>query len=1474
MPSLLQRPLTILFFSITCFFTINSFSQANAGFTASKTGGCKPLVVTFTNTSTNTTPGTSYSWDFGNGNTSTLQNPGAVFITEQTYTVTLTVTDNGKTSVAKQQITVYPVPTIDFTVAQNKICMPAAASFTATGNASNYYWDFGDGSVQQSASPTIQHNYSKPQRASVSLTASDNHGCANTVAKTDIVQTYSALNVNFSADQRVLCKISDSIHFTNQSTGPSSLSYVWDFGDGSQSTQTNPGHVFPAKGIYSISLTATSREGCVVTNSQSNYVNVQSYHSDFSVPALICQANSGNFNFTGSPQPSTGTWYVNGVQSYSYYNNLYYYFSQPGNATIQLNNTFGACKDSVTKIITIASNPVLNNFSIAADNKCGAPTNLTFSDTSSAATKWYWNITNNNFSSVNSTQKTVTVNFPAGGYYSANLTITNAAGCTSSFQRSFSTSPPQVTIKAAGNPNVCGAFTLSFSAFENSAIGDSIASYSWNFGDGTGLSTLDSPSHTFNIPGTYTVTLNYVTKNGCTGSITYGPIYENIKPTIDFSATSPVCGNSNEIFNILLHGNTYGYVPGYSWDFGDGSYGYNQNQHAYSKAGVYNIKLSASFGVCGDTSITKTNYITVLPPFPAIGSPVNTCDGNRGLVTFNQSSVGATSLIWDFGDGSPTQTTAGTQVSIQHNYTHTGSFTAKLTAINGACSLTVVANAAVLLKQNLLLASTQSSVCANGSINVTASNFEPNPYYAISSGYSTNFVYADNTPSNSIVNWNNNYSWMNNFTVSLSNFKPTENGLKLISTSYTFNCNDTTNTIPLAVLGSNAKFGILNNNVCYNTPIQFSDSSTATVGNSIVSRNWNFGDGNSLTVTDSVLVSHKYTYPGYYYVTLTEKDAAGCSSSTNTFSNNAQVTGPKASFYVSDMYPTITESLYFYNYSNTYQSYHTVCTWNFGDGTPMFTGYYPPAHVYNIPGTYTITLQTKDTVSGCSDMTSLVLTVKNFFSAFGKQASYIGTNNCPPLLISFFNNSYNFQYVSWDFGDGFVVDSLNNPKHIYKNPGKYIVKLTVFGPAGIIGYDTDTINVAIPSATINLSTDHGCIGQQVSFTGSSTITQNYLWDYGDGNLVSGTLPSTYTYSTAGIFSPVLLTTSSSGCISSNNTASNVTIYPNPIISITPAKPVDCIGSPVQVNASGASTYTWTPSAGLSNPDISNPLVTVSGDATYTVTGIDQHGCSNTDSIKVLAVGPFTMNVSKDTAICVGSQVQLHANGATSYSWINNIAGLSNTTIPDPVANPNTTIIYTVEGKDAYGCFNDTANITVKVDSFPTVKINPVNNPVQVGDTVHLSTVYGSSVTSWLWTPSTYLSCTDCPSPVVTPLSPISYTVTVKDAVGCSASDTASVEVVCSGDRVDIPSAFTPNGDGLNDRFEIKGGLLIKHIVVYGRWGNLIYEKENIWASANTDWWDGTCNRIPCDMGTYIYIMKIQCPSGALFIRKGTVVLIR
>src|SRR5215216_1693042 len=101
--------------------TITSSAQLQADFIMDKTGGCSPLTVNFTNRTVGASSNTIYKWDFGNTNTSALANPGAIYKDEQAYTVTLTVTDNGKTSSKTATVTVYKKPTVDFSVAAPKV---------------------------------------------------------------------------------------------------------------------------------------------------------------------------------------------------------------------------------------------------------------------------------------------------------------------------------------------------------------------------------------------------------------------------------------------------------------------------------------------------------------------------------------------------------------------------------------------------------------------------------------------------------------------------------------------------------------------------------------------------------------------------------------------------------------------------------------------------------------------------------------------------------------------------------------------------------------------------------------------------------------------------------------------------------------------------------------------------------------------------------------------------------------------------------------------------------------------------------------------------------------------------------------------------------------------------------------------------------------------------------------------------------
>jgi PKD repeat protein len=385
--------LLIVFFLCIC--SQGSYAQLRADFTVDKTGGCTPLSVSFTNTTSGASANAVYKWDFGNGNSAAITNPAAIFINEQTYTVTLTVDDGGQTSTKTQTITVYKKPTVDFTANTVKDCSPAPITFTSnssagSGSIASYYWDFGDGVAQQGFSSSQVHTYYMVQKATVTLTVTNSFGCYNTLQKKDIVQILPSLSAGFTSDKRVLCKETDAVQFTNTSNGPGTLSYTWDFGDGTTSTANNPAHAFNKKGIYSVKLSVNSSEGCTASAIQSNYLNVASYSTEFDVPPLICKGSSVAFTGKSTPTPDYSVWQVDGNYTGYYGNYLSYSFYTPGTHTVKLLNTFGTCPDSAVHQVSVKDIPDLRGFIIETKDSCGAPTKVSFKDTTATAVKWEW----------------------------------------------------------------------------------------------------------------------------------------------------------------------------------------------------------------------------------------------------------------------------------------------------------------------------------------------------------------------------------------------------------------------------------------------------------------------------------------------------------------------------------------------------------------------------------------------------------------------------------------------------------------------------------------------------------------------------------------------------------------------------------------------------------------------------------------------------------------------------------------------------------------------------------------------------------------------------------------------------------------------------------------------------------------------------------------------------------------------------
>ncbi|MGV3767253.1 MAG: PKD domain-containing protein [Chitinophagaceae bacterium] len=1462
-------------------FSISLHAQLSADFTADVTAGCAPLKISFSNRTLGASSGATYQWDLGNGNSSVLANPAAVYNETKTYNITLTVTDNGRTSSKTRTVTVHPPPVADFTIATPKVCLPSPVSFTSTsqpggGNITSYYWDFGDGAAQQGYGPSMSHTYSFEQESPVSLTVTNNFGCSHTVVKNDAVKILPAIGAGFTASQEVLCKETDPVSFSNSSFGPGTLSYEWDFGDGSKSTEKSPSYAFDKKGIYTVKLSVKSSEGCTAEQVRSNYLNVAQYSSDFTVPALICTGTTASFTASPSPSPASTSWEINGNPTYGYYyGRLDYSFQTEGTYTVKMNHTFGTCPLSVTKTVQVKKSPRADGFTSNVVGLCGAPTDVVFEDPGTDVVKWEW-IFNYNYydQTIDATGKKPTWNYPTNGYKNIFLKVTTADGCTASASKQLFLNPPQISVEFKDLVSETNALTtcekpIELTFFSQNA--SQIAAYSWQFSDGT-TSTEAEPRKKFTAVGNHWGSLSYTTKNGCKGNVTLGSIKIYGTPVANFTAsTLETCGPNP----ILFTATGSQHAEYWDWNFGDHSGHYQSSvQKSYAAEGTYDVTLKVSNARC-QSSITKTQYVKVNAPFAVISSKQNTCLNNRGDVSFTHGSSTATEVIWDFGDNTTPVKKPATETDIIHKYTKNGNYTATLTAINGACSLKTSTSVPVLLKQKPTLSPVQSEICIGGSVQVTASNLEDNPAidYYYGGEYNIRFVNDDYTPFTG-SSYTNDYYWKLEYKGFLSNFTEDPSKIKAIITSYYFGCEDTTAAITVRMKGASASFSVLEDNKCWDgSEVVFRDESVHFGNNAIISRTWNFGDGNSYTTDKQETVKHSYTNPGNYNVTLQVKDAAGCTHSTNAYANYARVNGPKAQFNLSTGNTVNQNALvYFYNNTQHYGSYDVVYKW-FVNDVRIPDDYYPQ-YRFVAPGNYTIRLEASSAETGCSSSFSQELLVKPFNYAFSFNTTLIGGRNCPPALVRFQNTSVNYTRVEWDFGDGFKLGNTNYPSHIYEKPGKYYVKLFVYGPNGLTGAFKDSVVLGQPIAAISANSFEGCKGHTVTLTSASENSTRYIWDYGDGLTANGSASnSDHSYPVPGSYLPSVTAIDANGCMHSVPLNAPVIIRKDPTILLSAPKTRLCLGESVTISANGAATYEWTASNALNTANGPTVIATPTLNQAFSVKGMDDIGCAGNASIPIDVVQPQQISVSPDVAICMGEETKLSASGTDQIRWINELIGLDDPQSKTPVVKPGQSTVYTVQGSDQYNCFKTEASVRVTVNALPTVSAGD-DVEVLAGTSFQINPTSSSDVISWNWSPQIFLSCAGCPNPVVKPLSEMQYVVTATNGAGCKAIDTIAVKLQCESNLVHVPNGFTPNGDGHNDRLLVKGIGIIKRMVVYSRWGDKVFEQSNFIASEPTNAWNGYIRGLPAPAGTYVYFIEMQCPGGQPFTKKGTVTLMR
>ena len=1397
-------------------------AQTTAAFRSDTTRGCAPLIIRFSDQSTGNP--VYWRWELGNGTISFNQNPSTTYFNAGQYTVKLFVRNaTGETdSVTKTQyVTAYAPPVVNFKASDTTGCFPLDVQFTdlsapGSGSITSREWDFGDGFTSSEANPV--HSYTALGNYNVSLRITNSNGCITTLSKQQYVKVTSGVIAGFTFTTPNSCRPPTSINFTNSSTGTGTLAYNWSFGDGGNSAATNPLHSYNTAGTYTIRLIVQNNAGCRDTMEKINAITIGTVTAGFSSPVQVCAGSPVPLVNTSSPAPSGALWSF-GDGSTSTALNPAKVYASAGNYTIKLVSDFGACKDSVTRPITVLPKPTAD-FSSPNPASCRAPLTVQFTNSSTGAVSYRWLFGDGSSSAepqpVHTYQQT--------GQYNVTLLATGQNGCTDSITKIgfVKILPAQVTVRDLPRQG-CAPLTFTPSTLVNSV--EPVTVYLWDFGDGTSSGEA-LPTHIYTRAGVYTLKLFFTTRSGCKDSVVYtDQIRVGVPPAVHFSAT-PVttCAFQPVIFTDLSTGNA---LSEWYWEFGDGSTFIGQNpSHIYSDTGRFTVTLTVSNNGCKASS-KMPDLINIRPPI-ALFRDSSGC-ANPFSRKFLDLSIGATAWLWDFGDG-----TASAERSPLHTYAKSGSYVVKLTVRNDSCENT--ANRQVqIIAEKADFAAGDTVVCKGGNVVFQTRNIDPANINQQVWSFGDGFYSGGGAPVSHRYNSNGKFS--------VQLFIRDING-----------CTDTlTRQQYIRVTGPTANFNAPVKTGCLNATIVFTDLSSPDGGIPIRQWAWTWGDGSAETLAAPPF-QHTYATAGNYPVQLKVTDQNGCTDST-TKTGAALIFKPTAAFSSPDTLSCYNKTVRLIN-----QSAGTALNsvWDFGDNTAPST-LYQPVHSYANEGSYAIKLTVKDQY-GCLDSVTRpqFIQIRNPRAAFTVNDSVA---TCPPLVTGFKNASQNYISYSWDFGDG-TRSAVDNPTHFYNSSGTFIAKLVITSAGGCMDSATKTMVVRGPQGDFTYQKTTGCTPVTMQFRASTKDKVFFLWDFNDGSTESSPDSiTTHTYTIPGSYIPKIILIDPQGCkvpvvgkdtihvlgVTANFTASQLTVcdsgqvqfrdasvsndqilgyrwslgdgsfsaQQNPVYfyrnegrypvslavttrygctdSISKATALAVVRSPVidirgdsvlcapaSIRFTGvvvrqdtaALQWRWSFGNGQQS-NLQNPLPAVYTRAgSYTIVAIATNGsgCSDTSSKPVIIHPVPLVDAGRDATICLGASYQLQGLHADTYLW-SPADRLSCTTCAAPVATPESTTVYRLQGQTIFGCKAEDS-VIIEVKQPFKLQVSPADT-LCAGSSLTLS---ASGAEIYRWMPATGLDNPAAAKPKASPSETTAYTVIGTDTKGCF-TDTAHVALV-------------------------------------------------------------------------------------------------
>jgi gliding motility-associated-like protein len=1051
--------------------------------------------------------------------------------------------------------------------------------------------------------------------------------------------------------------------------------------------------------------------------------------------------------------------------------------------------------------------------------------------------------------------------------------VRNSNGCRDSITRTV-TAAALLNLDLLYDSLTCPG---SVECITNNTVSSLPLTYNWQFAGGVpNTSSSPSPCVVYQDTGTYRYLLTIDVDGQC-----------EVHDTGNFYVYYPqACGRiSQDTFFCLTppplvqgYNCTTGAIS-YTWDWGDNITTVTQfdtASHQYNQPGSYIVKLIAyTDDGCIDTTTIDTVFITgptgsfTFSPTPGVCA----CEDN---VIFDVALVGASNATLFYGCNNGFYSTNVSPVGTVNNPTHLIISAPPYCQLDSCLPLLIFGDATGCIVQyqdnnNLVLVDSPEvrftynniATCDTGAVCFMDSSIyhlQPHQSYTTSRLWD----FGDGVTDTS-ANPCHRFNVSGKYAVTL----------RVVSN---LGC-DKIFTDSVIVSGPPiADFNVDDSVVCTPAQVCFSDLSTTDVNSRITRWNWNFGDN---TTDNSSNPCHLYTIGGNYLVTLCVTDTFGCTDCDTLI---IQVKNSPVANAGND-------TILCYGTTGQLQGSGGIsCAWT---PTPLLSNPAICNPTFQAISDVNFVLTVTDQF-GCVGSDSVSITVAQPTASFTFPATNcLNDPTCFTDASTFVNGTA--ACWNWNFGDN-TTGQGTNICHTYSSAASYSVVYSICDDHGCVDDTVVPLNILVrPTALFNVNDSVVCANEQVCVTDASVANGDpitgWLWSFGDGTTSTLQNPPCHNFPIppASSYRVSLVITSQNGCPDSTSRNIVVNEYPNANFNWTLVCE-DELMPLVSTSTPGDGAITsclWTLYVGASNPQTSNNCNTsfqFPGAGSYDVRLLvtDANGCSDsvtrrvtTDSLSTIFVNPG------DTSICLGTSVNYTVTGNfDNITWVPNV-WLSNPNGANVVITPQANISYIVSAVNGV-CDAASDTVVVRVIQPVPLEIDATPDRIILGLTSNLTSYVPGRIDSIVWSPDNTLDCHDCPNPIARPVETTTYTATIyygENGTTCinSAQVTITILNSCTGDIVYVPNTFTPNGDGKNDVFMIRGlGLgKVNYFRIFDRWGKLVFEETQAPANDDSFGWNGNdLNGKKLNPAVFVYTYEVECINGDIVTGSGNVTLIR